>query len=305
MVAEPKAMPLFFTLLLILSVLQTALGGGIAIYWGQNGNEGTLTETCATGRFSYVNLGFLFKFGNGQTPEINLAGHCNPATNACKIISDGIHYCQKRGIKVMLSLGGGVGNYSLASKEDAKNVSLYLWNNFLGGWSISRPLGNATLDGIDFDIELGSTLYWDDLARYLKAYNCRNYHYGRTRKVYLTAAPQCPFPDRILGTALNTGLFDFVWVQFYNNPPCQYISGNSSNLLSSWDRWTKSIRARKIFLGLPAAPRTAGSGYIPPDALTSEILPVIRKSQKYGGVMLWSKFWDDQTGYSALIKKAV
>ncbi|KAL3524356.1 hypothetical protein ACH5RR_017190 [Cinchona calisaya] len=40
MVAEPKAIPLFLTLLFILSVLQTVLGGGIAIYWGQNGNEG-------------------------------------------------------------------------------------------------------------------------------------------------------------------------------------------------------------------------------------------------------------------------
>ncbi|KAL3524358.1 hypothetical protein ACH5RR_017192 [Cinchona calisaya] len=97
-----------------------ALGGGIAIYWGQNGNEGTITETCATGRFSYFNLAFLVKFGNDKNPEINLPGRCNPATNGCKIISDGIRYCQKRGIKVMLSLGGGIGNYSLASKEMPK-----------------------------------------------------------------------------------------------------------------------------------------------------------------------------------------
>lgn len=300
MAEKPEAAPLFFSLI-FLCLLKASVGGGIAIYWGQNGNEGTLTETCATGRFSYVNIAFLFKFGNGQTPEINLAGHCNPAANGCTAISDGISYCQKRGIKVLLSLGGGVGSYSLASEEDAKNVSLYLWNNFLGGWSPSRPLGNATLDGIDFDIELGSNLYWDDLARYLKGYGCCQ---GR-KEVYLTAAPQCPFPDNFLGAALNTGLFDYVWVQFYNNPPCQYTSGNSSDLLSSWDRWTSSIRAGRFFMGLPAAPQAAGSGYIPPETLTSEILPVIRRSREYGGVMLWSKFWDDQSGYSAAIKKAV
>ncbi|CAK7348799.1 unnamed protein product [Dovyalis caffra] len=47
--------------------------GGIAVYWGQNGNEGTLADTCATGNYEYVNLAFLTSFGNCQTPMINLA----------------------------------------------------------------------------------------------------------------------------------------------------------------------------------------------------------------------------------------
>ncbi|KAJ9139810.1 hypothetical protein P3X46_030508 [Hevea brasiliensis] len=199
----------------------------------------------------------------------------------------------------MLSLGGGIGSYTLASQADAKNVADYLWNNFLGGKSSSRPLGDAVLDGIDFDIEHGSTLYWDDLARYLSAYSKQG------KKVYLTAAPQCPFPDRYLGTALNTGLFDYVWVQFYNNPPCQYSSGNINNIINSWNRWTTSINAGKIFLGLPAAPEAAGSGYVPPDVLISQILPEIKKSPEYGGVMLWSKFYDDKNGYSSSILESV
>ncbi|XP_062154432.1 hevamine-A-like [Alnus glutinosa] len=291
--------PLLLPLLFLTTLIKTSHAGGIAIYWGQNGNEGTLTDTCATGRYSYVNIAFLNKFGNGQTPEINLAGHCNPASNGCTIVSEGIRNCQKRGIKVMLSIGGGVGNYSLASPSDAENVAQYLWNNFLGGKSSSRPLGDAILDGIDFDIELGSTQYWEDLAKYLKAYSKHG------RKVHLGAAPQCPFPDAFLGTALNTRLFNYVWVQFYNNAPCQYSSGNITNLVNSWDRWTTSIKAGRIFLGLPAAPQAAGSGYIPPDVLTSQILPIIRKSRKYGGVMLWSKYYDDQTGYSSAILKSV
>ncbi|OIT20253.1 PREDICTED: hevamine-A [Nicotiana attenuata] len=289
----------FLSSVLFLALVQTSIAGGISIYWGQNGNEATLNETCASGRYSYVNLAFLNKFGNGQTPEINLAGHCNPAVNGCTIIGPQIKHCQKLGVKVMLSIGGGVGNYSLASKKDAKIVARYLWKTFLGGRSSFRPLGNAILDGIDFDIELGSSLFYEDLAKYLKVY-------GRIgRKVYLTAAPQCPFPDRLLGTALNTGLFDFVWIQFYNNPPCQYTPNNTDNLKNSWIRWTSSVKARRIFLGLPAAPQAAGSGFIPTDVLTGEILPVIKKSRKYGGVMLWSKFWDEQTGYSASILKSV
>ncbi|GMP70416.1 hypothetical protein CsSME_00029275 [Camellia sinensis var. sinensis] len=292
--------PLLPLLLLLLSAaIAAADQGGIAIYWGQNGNEGTLTETCATGKFSYVNIAFLNKFGNGQTPEINLAGHCNPAANGCAGVSAGIRYCQKNNIKVMLSIGGGDGSYSLSSKADAQNVAIYLWNNFLGGRSSSRPLGDAVLDGIDFDIELGSTKYWDDLARYLSAYN----KFGS--KVYLTGAPQCPFPDSFLGAALNTGLFDYVWIQFYNNPSCQYSSGNKDNLINSWKRWTSSVNARRFFLGLPAAQQAAGSGFIPAAVLTGQILPEIKKSEKYGGVMLWSKYWDDQSGYSSSIKSSV
>ncbi|KAG7556293.1 Glycoside hydrolase family 18 catalytic domain [Arabidopsis suecica] len=269
--------------------------GGIAIYWGQNGNEGNLSATCATGRYAYVNVAFLVKFGNGQTPELNLAGHCNPAANTCTHFGSQVKDCQSRGIKVMLSLGGGIGNYSIGSREDAKVVADYLWNNFLGGKSSSRPLGDAVLDGIDFNIELGSPQHWDDLARSLSKLSHRG------RKVYLTGAPQCPFPDRLMGSALNTRRFDYVWIQFYNNPPCSYTSGNTQNLFDSWSKWTTSITAQKIFLGLPAAPEAAGSGYIPPDVLTSQILPTLKKSRKYGGVMLWSKFWDDKNGYSSSI----
>ncbi|KAK8657242.1 hypothetical protein V6N13_035492 [Hibiscus sabdariffa] len=284
-----------FFLVSVAALIGASHAGGIAIYWGQNGNEGTLEATCATGRYAYVNIAFLNQFGSGRTPGINLAGHCNPASNGCASVSNGIRSCQSRGVKVMLSIGGGAGSYSLASQADARNVADYLWNNFLGGSSSSRPLGSAVLDGIDFDIELGSTQHYDDLARALSAYSSRG------RKVYLTAAPQCPFPDSHLGAALNTGLFDNVWVQFYNNPQCQYTSGNINNLVNSWNRWTSSINAGKIFLGLPAAPAAAGSGYTQPNVLTSQILPVIKKSSKYGGVMLWSKYYDDQTGYSASI----
>ncbi|PKI26464.1 hypothetical protein CRG98_048847, partial [Punica granatum] len=68
---------------------------------------------------------------------------------------------------------------------------MYLWNNFLGGRSSSRPLGDAVLNGIDFDIEGGKGRHWDDLARFLSGYN------NSGTRVYLTAAPQCPFPDAL------------------------------------------------------------------------------------------------------------
>ncbi|MED6180251.1 Acidic endochitinase [Stylosanthes scabra] len=291
-----SAISLTFFSLLLLAFANGSSAGSISVYWGQNGNEGTLAEACAAGNYEYVIIAFLPTFGNGQTPMINLAGHCDPYSNGCTGLSSDIKSCQDKGIKVLLSLGGGAGSYSIASIEDAQHVASYLWNNFLGGTSSSRPLGPAVLDGIDFDIEGGSNQHWDDLAKFLKGYD---------KKVLITAAPQCPFPDAWIGNALTSGLFDYVWVQFYNNPPCQYSSGGVENLVAAWKQWTSSIPANKIFLGLPASPTAAGSGFIPATALTSSVLPAIKGSAKYGGVMLWSRYYDVQSGYSSSIKSHV
>ncbi|KAK9280228.1 hypothetical protein L1049_013915 [Liquidambar formosana] len=286
--ARQSLAPLALLGLLLAAMINDSSAGVISIYWGQNSQEGSLADACNTGNYAIVNIAYLSSFGNNQAPKINLAGHCDAASNGCTGLSNDIRACQSRGIKVMLSIGGDSGSSSLSQ------VANYLWNNFLGGQSSSRPLGDAILDGIDFDIVVGSTQYWDDLAKALAEFK-------QQRTVYLTAAPQCPFPDKWLGDALATGLFDYVWVQFFNNPPCQY-SGNADNLKNAWNQWT-TIKAGQIFLGLAAAPGAAGSGYIPPDVLVSQVLPSIKASPKYGGVMLWSKQYDN--GYSSTIKPNV
>lgn len=288
-----------FLFLVILMLVTGSKAGKLVIYWGQNGNEGTLAETCATGNYDFVNIAFLPTFGGGRTPMMDLSGHCDAYSNGCTSLSSDIKSCQAKGIKVLLSIGGGAGSYSLSSSDDAKQVATYLWNNFLGGHSSSRPLGPAVLDGIDFDIEGGTNQYWGDLATCLSGYSKQG------KKVYLTAAPQCPFPDAWIGNALKTGLFDYVWVQFYNNPPCQYASGDVANLENAWKQWISDIPATKIFLGLPASAQAAGSGFIPVGDLISKVIPAIKGSGKYGGVMLWSKYYDDQTGYSTAIKSHV
>lgn len=152
------------------------------------------------------------------------------------------------------------------------------------------------MDGVDFDIESGKDFY-DELAKNLNGYSQQN-------KVYLAAAPQCHYPDEHLHDAIETGLFDFVWVQFYNNPECQY-SGNANNLLNAWNQWT-STQAKQLFLGLPAAEAAAPKGgFVPADVLTSQVLPSIKSSYKYGGVMLWSKQYDKDNEYSNAIKESV
>ncbi|KAL9328056.1 hypothetical protein ACSQ67_003059 [Phaseolus vulgaris] len=259
----------FFTLAL-LALASGSNGGSIAVYWGQNGNEGTLAEACATGNYEFAILAFLPTFGNGQTPMINLAGHCDPYSDACTKLSSDIKSCQAKGIKVLLSLGGGAGSYSLASPQDARQVATYLWNNFLG-----EPLLLALLDLL-FLMALTLTLKED----------------------------QTSIGMILQGNALKTGLFDNVWVQFYNNPPCQF-SSEITNLEDAWKQWTSDIPANKIFLGLPASSAAAGSGFIDVDDLTSKVLPAIKGSSKYGGIMLWSRYYDGQSGYSSSIKSHV
>ncbi|XP_018838149.2 acidic endochitinase-like [Juglans regia] len=291
--ARKLSTPLALFCLLFIALFSGSNAGVICVYWGQNGNEGSLADACATRNYGIVNIAFLVTFGSGQTPQMNLAGHCNTTTNGCTGLSNDIRACQNQGIKVILSIGGAAGRYFLSSADDARSVANYLWNNFLGGQSSSRPLGDAVLDGIDFYIKGNTNQHWDELARALSTFS-------QQKKVFLTAAPDCPFPDAWLKGALDTGLFDYVWVQFYNNQPCQY-SSNADNLTNSWNQWN-TIQAGQIFLGLTAAPDAAWTGYIPPNVLTNEVLPSIKNSSRYGGVMLWSRTYDE--GYSSAIKNS-
>uniref|UniRef100_B9I8S5 chitinase n=1 Tax=Populus trichocarpa TaxID=3694 RepID=B9I8S5_POPTR len=298
MATEFSAKSAFLLLGILLNLAFKTKAGSIVIYWGQDGREGTLTSTCASRKYGIVNIAFLSIFGKGQKPQINLAGHCDPSSNGCQKVSNDIHNCQNQGVKVMLSIGGGTSGYTLTSDAEARGVAEYLWNNFLGGRSNSRPLGDAILDGIDFDIE-GGERHYVVLASRLSELSRGG------RKVYLTAAPQCPFPDNWLDKALQTGLFDYVWVQFYNNPQCEYNTNNPQSFKDSWNKWTSSIPARKFFVGLPASRAAAGNGFVTTDVLKSQVLPFVQGSPKYGGVMLWNKYSDDQSGYSSRIRDSV
>ncbi|CAL5017630.1 unnamed protein product [Urochloa decumbens] len=256
----------------LLSCLGTAAATGktgrITVYWGQTASEGSLHKACASNLYSTVILAFLSNFGGGPY-ELDLTRHPWSA------VGPDVKYCQSKKILVLLAIGGGLGRYSLASKADAKAVADHIWDN-------------------------GGSRHYDDLARYLKDHSKKG-----KKKVWITAAPQCPFPDRMLGQALRTGLFDRVHVQFYNNPVCSYRAGNVAAFSRAWNTWTRSLPRSSVYLGLPAARGAAGSGYVPPATLVSKVLPIVQRSRNYGGIMLWSRYWDLQTGYSRAVKHAV
>ncbi|KAJ0860997.1 putative chitinase [Helianthus annuus] len=203
-----------------------------------------------------------------------------------------------RGEGLALSIGGATDTYSLSSADDARGVANYIWNNFLGGHSNSRPLGDAVLDGVDFDIEQGEPHY-AALANRLRELG--------GDKIYLSAAPQCPFPDAKLQRALNTNQFNYIWVQFYNNPQCEFNANNFASFMKSWRQWTSSFPGSKIFIGVPASKSgdAASSGYIPKPQMTSKVIPFARMSQNYGGVMLWNRYFDGLSYYSDAVKSSI
>ncbi|XP_054787279.1 hevamine-A-like [Prosopis cineraria] len=295
MASKTQALVLLLFPFLVLSHSSSSLSCPIVTYWGQNGGEGELDTACDTGNYEIINIAFMNTFGSGRTPNIDLSGHCDWSTGVanCTGYYSQIAYCQSKSVKIFLSLGGASGQYGFSSADDAKEFADHLWTYYLSGQS-SGLLGLVALDGIDFDIEGGTNLYWDVLLQEL-------YTYSQQKKIYLSAAPQCPIPDYYLNTAISTGLFDYIWVQFYNNPPCEYTDdGDTQKLINSWNQWTTDFNATKFYVGLPASPAANGSagGYVPIDVLNNEILPVVETSPKFGGVMLWSRYYDYISGYS-------
>lgn len=156
------------------------------------------------------------------------------------------------------------------------------------------------MDGVDFDIEGGGELFYDALARRLSE------HSQGGKKVLLTAAPQCPYSDEhYLKRPLNTGLFDYVLVQVYNNQKCEY-SPSPSGFKDAWNQWTSSVHATQFFVGLPASMTSARTGYLRSADLINQVLPFVKKSgDKYGGVMLFDRAGDIRSDYSSKIRNSV
>lgn len=116
-----------------------------------------------------------------------------------------------------------------------------------------------------------------------------------SKKYYLTAAPQCVFPDYSDNPMLSGGVyFDAIFVQYYNNY-CgvqSYVPGASTQNnfnFDVWNNWATTVSANpnvKILLGVPAGPSAAGSGYESASSL-SAVINYCKSFSNFGGVMSW------------------
>jgi len=295
----------------------------LAAYWGQdtigihdaNNLQKNIDWYCQDDTYDIIVAAFVPTYWGQDTfkgiklPELNLANSCEnktaafPHTLSCPDVAAGIKKCQAAGKKVILSIGGATGYNVFTSAAAAKEFASTMWNMFLGGVNsgFPRPFGDVVVDGIDFDIEGGSKNYYSDLAIELKT----NYFNKATdKKYYLTSAPQCEYPDAYVGDALETGMFDYVFIQFYNNW-CG-VKNYHNQWAWNWKTW-EALAAKhpgmQIFLGVPAD-TYAGGGYLPISDLTP-FFQDVSQSAAYGGAMVWDATVSKVNGFGEAIAKLV
>lgn len=104
---------------------------------------------------------------------------------------------------------------------------------YLGGNSMSRPLGDAVLDGIDFSIEGGSPDHYDELAQYLSSFSSTG------KKVYLCAAPSVPAQMRGLGKPLRP----ICLIMFGSNFTTTRHANTCQGMLRTWNTHGTNGRA--------------------------------------------------------------
>ena len=161
-----------------------------------------------------------------------------------------------------------------------------------------RPFHNAVLDGIDLDIEGGTTNYYADFVQEIR----KLMKTDRTRTYLITGAPQCPYPDAIMGPGSSSMVltsvaqeFDYLFVQFYNNycsiDQTKYFNASIKSWFSFANKTiTKYGKGPKIFIGLPASPHVPG--YQEPSIVNTawKVRLVQLCSSLYGNSKIYSFF---------------
>ncbi|KAJ2771976.1 Chitinase 2 [Coemansia nantahalensis] len=271
----------------------------LVMYWGQNSHGATtpgenqlpLDEYCDKNEGDVIVLAFLTDFESDglHPPGLNFANSCvtrfeNSTLLHCSAIGKAISKCQRQGKIVLLSLGGAAGSYGFADDDQAERYADRIWDLFLGGDSHTRPFDGAVLDGIDLDIEGGSSVGYVRFVQRLR----ERFTEVAGRRFYITAAPQCVYPDFYEAPILDNAFLDMVFVQFYNNY-CGVDHPNWFNF-EQWHEWATTISANKdvrVFLGVPGSRAAASSGHVSPERL-KEIVNLTRsRFDSFGGVMVW------------------
>ncbi|OWB73040.1 hypothetical protein B5S31_g2772 [[Candida] boidinii] len=262
----------------------------VVVYWGQNsaGSQQRLSYYCESDSVDVVVLSFMSAFSNADTlPTLNFANACETTFSdgllQCDTIAADIQTCQANGKKVLLSLGGASGAYGFASDSVAEGFAETLWNMFGAGSATERPFGDAVIDGFDFDIENNISTGYAALATKLREY----YAQDSSKNYYISASPQCVYPDASVGDLLANADVDFAFIQFYNN----YCNTDKQ---FNWDTWAEFATSSspnkdiKLYLGLPGSSTAAGSGYITSDVVKTALTNVVKSlDSNFGGISIW------------------
>lgn len=155
--------------------------------------------------------------GTYTTPD----GQSSQLLGPCASIEADIKYCQARGKKILLSLGGGASlGVFIETTASAESFADFLWGAFgtqQAEWVAEgkpRPFGDASVDGFDFDIESSASVVgsqklsfgYGDMVNRLRGWFATAF----PSRFYISGAPQCIVPDAHLADALASSYFDFL-----------------------------------------------------------------------------------------------
>ncbi|OHE96642.1 endochitinase [Colletotrichum orchidophilum] len=283
---------------------------GLNLYWGQYGQPtDRLSSYCDAPGVTSVSLSFVTYSPKNSAgyPGTNFAGHCggevyykNPKTGEdtklimnCDYIKKDIQYCQAKGVKILLAIGGycptgGPCSYDIDSEQDGHDFGDLLHKTFGPydqGWNGPRPFDiseteHIAVDGFDFDLEFKypDQKPWIKMVETLRS--CGIYH--------ISAAPQCPTSDTWfqLKELIYNAKFDSLFIQFYNNPGCEVTD------TPNYDDWetvisqTSKSQDAKLYIGVLASADSGWSGYAPPSAI-KELICKYQSKPHFGGVSIW------------------
>ncbi|KAL6930593.1 uncharacterized protein HGUI_01452 [Hanseniaspora guilliermondii] len=277
------------------AVANTTSNNQIALYWGVNSNnEKSLSYYCQKQEADIILLSFLDSF---PTMNLDLNDNCQSdfsnTSSVCSTLESDIKTCQDLGVTVMLSLGGEDGSYGFTNTSEAKDFANTLWNTFAEGNADYRPFGSAIIDGFDFDIENNLDTGYTTLVNELRSIANEK----GSKYYYISAAPQCVYPDAGTGDMLLNSYVDFAFIQFYNN----YCNLGSANF--NWDTWKDYAEEKspnsniKLFLGLPGSASAASTGYQSDLSVVDTAVKNLHSDSNFGGIMLW----DAAYGYSNIV----
>ncbi|EEA19967.1 hypothetical protein TMatcc_010112 [Talaromyces marneffei ATCC 18224] len=269
----------------------------LTVYWGAEDATTTLSDVCSDDSYQIVNLAFVSYFnGDGGYPTLSLSTLDGPSqaqqdAGATSLqdgssLVDAIQACQSSEKLVIMSLGGDVGysDVTFSGDDQANEVADMLWSLFGGGTDESinplRPFGDVKLDGFDIDNESGDPTGYSTFVSRLRS----NFAQDSSKTYYLTAAPQCVYPDKSIPLDVCQQL-DYVWVQFYNNGDCDVAQ---SGFIDAVQNWSEGIGDAKLFIGAIASDANGDEGYLDSDTFASALQQVGDLGlSNFGGAMLW------------------
>ncbi|KAF1347896.1 glycoside hydrolase superfamily [Delphinella strobiligena] len=263
----------------------------LGVYYGYSQKTGypLLYPLCQDSNVNIVAMGFLRKFNGPNTvPTFGFGKACSQSATTCPDLAANITACQSNGKKVLISLGGSSSNITFNTSSEAVEAAHILWNTFGAGTdgNITRPFGNVTVDGFDFDVEGLPVTHLEVLASTLQELFATS---SPTR--YTTTAPLCAN-----NTVFSPGYYEnmnFVWPRFYNAKSCNMGSKGFNSSVLRWYNYLEGVISNisssyPLFYIGALSFDNSNSGYVGPDEFAREILAIRPKvSSIFGGATLW------------------